>query len=70
MKAPALLLALGKPKGAPDEDEESGGDDLEAAAAEDIMAAIKDDDAKALREALHGFVSACMSSYDKDEDGE
>lgn len=65
MKAPALVIALGKGKGSSEEEPKSspemedGGDEDKTAAAQLILDAVKADDAEALSEALSAHYAMC-----------
>lgn len=65
MKAPALVIALGKGKGSEYEEPKSepemeeGGDEDKTAAAQLVLDAVKADDAEALSEALSAHYAMC-----------
>jgi len=63
MKAPALVIALGKGKGSEDPksepEMEEGGDEDKTAAAQLVLDAVKANDAEALSEALSAHYAMC-----------
>lgn len=64
MKAPALVIALGKGKGSSKEEPESepemdGGDEDKTAAAQLVLDALEAKDAEALSEALSAHYAMC-----------
>lgn len=64
MKAPALVIALGKGKGSEEEPKsepemEEGGDEDKTAAAQLVLDAVKANDAEALSEALSAHYAMC-----------